>query len=192
MTELEHLLQNYGYVATGIGSLLEGETILLVAAFLAHKGYLQLHWVIIVAALGAFLGDLLTYFIGRWKTETLVQKFSMLRRHLSKAKRYLEHYGTLGIFLMRFSYGLRAATGIVYGIAGMTPGRFLTFAALSCVVWAIIIGGVGYLFGQAAEQLLSHIMHYEKMIAALLLATGFLIWIVRIYLARKSKDLEKP
>lgn len=183
---LEHLLENYGYLATGIGCLLEGETILLVAAFLAHKGYLQLQWVIAVAALGSFLGDILTYFLGQWKTEAIVRKFSTIRRNLPKAQKYLERHGVLAIFLMRFSYGLRATTGIVYGMVGMPAPKFIFLAAISCAFWAIIIGFAGYFFGQAAEKLLSHIAHYEKVIAAILLLVGFVFWIVR-FLSQNDK-----
>jgi membrane protein DedA with SNARE-associated domain len=43
---LESVLTTYGYFALMIGTFLEGETILIAAGFLAHRGYLELPWVI--------------------------------------------------------------------------------------------------------------------------------------------------
>ena len=39
---LPQLLTDYGYWAVFVGSLLEGETILILAGFAAHRGYLSL------------------------------------------------------------------------------------------------------------------------------------------------------
>jgi hypothetical protein len=35
------LIQNYGYVAVFLGTLLESETVLVLAGFAAHRGYLS-------------------------------------------------------------------------------------------------------------------------------------------------------
>ena len=186
MEFLERTLREYGYFATGIGCFLEGETILLVAAFLANHGYLRLEWVILVAAVGAFLGDIVTYLLGIWKAEMIIHKVGLVRRHLPKAQRFLARYGALSIFLMRFSYGLRATTGIVCGVLGMAPAKFVILAAASCALWATIIGVAGYLFGHATEGLLRHVQHYEKIIVIALIAVSFLIWIIRNLPRRKN------
>ena len=52
--ELEELVRNYGYIIIAVGTFLEGETILIVAGFLAHSGYLQLPFVIIAGFAGLF------------------------------------------------------------------------------------------------------------------------------------------
>lgn len=60
-----HLLADYGYFAVLAGSLLEGETILILAGFAAHQGHLSLSWVMAVAFVGGTLGDQIFYFAGR-------------------------------------------------------------------------------------------------------------------------------
>ena len=49
---LEELITTYGYAAVGIGSFLEGETVLVLGGLAAHRGYLELPWVIVYAFLG--------------------------------------------------------------------------------------------------------------------------------------------
>lgn len=185
MDWLESVVQNYGYVATLIGCFFEGETILLVAAFLAHKGYLRIEWVIAVAAFGSFLGDLVAFWLGSRHAEAMRQKFHFVRRHLPKAQRFFERYGALGIFLMRFSYGLRACTGVVCGIVKMPAVKFVFYAAATCAVWSILIGGAAYLFGHMVAALLDRIAHYEKIVAVILLLAGVIVWMVR-YWGRKN------
>ncbi len=187
MEWLEHLVQNYGYLATGLGCFFEGETILLVAAFLAHTGYLRIEWVVLIAAAGAFLGDIVAYWLGIWKGKTIIQKSRLVRQYLPKAQRFLERYGALSLFLMRFSYGLRACTGVVCGLAGMAMAKFALYAALACGLWAILVGGAAYLFGHVVAALLERIEHYEKIVAALALVAGLVIWTVQ-YRRRQKRE----
>lgn len=185
MDWLESIVQHYGYAATAIGCFFEGETILLVAAFLAHKGYLRIEWVIAIAALGSFLGDMVAYILGIWQAEAIVKKSQLVRRHLPKAQRFLERYGVIGIFLMRFSYGLRACTGVVCGVAKMPALKFTVYAAATCAIWAILVGGAAYLFGQVVAAMLDRIAHYEKIVALILLLVGLIIWMMR-YLGKEN------
>ena len=54
---LSDLLANYGYPVVFLGTLLEGETILALAGFAAHRGHLQLPAVVGLATAGSALVD---------------------------------------------------------------------------------------------------------------------------------------
>jgi membrane protein DedA with SNARE-associated domain len=54
---LELLVKTFGYWALFVGTFLEGETILIICGFFAHRGYLELAWVIVVAFMGSLAGD---------------------------------------------------------------------------------------------------------------------------------------
>ena len=51
---MQALLTHLGYPALFFGTLVEGETFILVAGFLAHRGYFHLGLVVLLATLGAF------------------------------------------------------------------------------------------------------------------------------------------
>ena len=57
----------YGYAAVIIGSFFDGETVIVLAGFAAHQGYLKLPFVLAFGFLGAILGDQLYFHIGRIK-----------------------------------------------------------------------------------------------------------------------------
>jgi membrane protein DedA with SNARE-associated domain len=51
----ESFLAKYGYVAILLGSAFEGETIMIMGGFSAHRGYLKLlPWVILAGFVGNF------------------------------------------------------------------------------------------------------------------------------------------
>ena len=52
---MQEILTHLGYPALFLGSLVEGETFILVAGFFAHRGYFRLGVVVLLATLGGAL-----------------------------------------------------------------------------------------------------------------------------------------
>ena len=71
---LAGLLATYGNLAVAVGTFLEGETILLMAGFAAHCGYLDLSKVILVAW-GGLLGDQFYFFLGQRYGDRILARF---------------------------------------------------------------------------------------------------------------------
>ena len=70
---------SYGYLAVFLGTLLEGETILLSAGFAANRGLLYWPLVVAVAFAGATLGDQIAFLLGRWQGASLIARFPRWR-----------------------------------------------------------------------------------------------------------------
>ena len=69
------MIENYGYWIVLAGTLLEGESVLLLAGYAAYSGLLELHWVIGIAIAGSFLGDQLWFYLGRHHGAQLLARF---------------------------------------------------------------------------------------------------------------------
>mgnify|MGYP000031125615 CR=1 FL=1 len=82
-------IRNYGYLAVLLGTLLEGETVLLAAGFACHQGLLDWRLVAVLAVLGATLGDQSAFLVGRWKGTPLLRHFPSLERSLPRCIRRL-------------------------------------------------------------------------------------------------------
>ena len=54
---------------------LPSETAMIVCGIQAGRGQLSLTWVIVVGALGAFVGDNTSYSLGRWVGEPVIARF---------------------------------------------------------------------------------------------------------------------
>lgn len=173
---LAALIAQYGYVALFAGCLLEGETVLILAGFAAHQGYLQLHWVIIIAMLGGFLGDQGYFWLGRWRGDWVLARYPRFVPVFERANVLIERYHEYLIVGIRFLYGLRTAGPIAMGMSAIPAWRFVLFNGLGAAIWAIGIGGAGYLFGHALELFLADIKKLEVFVLLFILFAGLLVW----------------
>ncbi|MBF0107612.1 MAG: DedA family protein [Magnetococcales bacterium] len=187
-TQVEEFLLEYGYLVLFIGTFLEGETILLVAAYLASRGYLDLWTSVAVAGTGTFLGDQLTFWIGRrlgkewfWKRER--QWTKGVRRVVA----LIERWDIWFILSYRFFYGVRNVSSFALGISDLSFIRFMGLNFLASVIWAISFGMAGFFFGKAVEKVLGQVKEYEMYILAGFGLFAVLVWLINRLLARRKQ-----
>jgi membrane protein DedA with SNARE-associated domain len=180
-THLQALIQHYGYLAVFVGALLEGETILVMAGFLAHEGYLNLAGVMAVAAFGGFLGDQFFFALGRLRGRQILARFPSIQARATRVGALVIRHQNWLIVFIRFMYGLRVAGPILLGMTEVSHVRFAVINLLGAMIWALLIGGAGYLFGQAVEMFLHDAKRYEAFLLAALLGLGICVWIYRRY-----------
>jgi membrane-associated protein len=135
--------------------LVPSETAVIAAGTLAGTGGLLLWVVIPAAALGAFVGDNVSFGLGSVFSERACRRFfsgEKGRRRLRKARRLLDRYGAIVIIAARFVPGGRTATTFAAGTLDMTWRRFLLYDAIAATVWAVYAGMIGYLGGSAFQE----------------------------------------
>lgn len=175
--DLQQLIIDYGYIALFIGTFLEGETILVIAGFLAHSGYLDLHLAILSAFLGTFAGDQTFFYLGRWKGIAFLEKRPLWHSKTDKVFEMLHKHQIKVVLGFRFLYGVRNVTPFVIGASRMHPLKFFSLNFLGAMIWAISFGYMGYTFGDLAEAILGRIQQYEMYIlGGLLVIAGLLFW----------------
>jgi membrane protein DedA with SNARE-associated domain len=172
---LSILIAQYGYAALFLGALLEGETLLILAGFAAHQGYLQLHWVIVVALCGGFLGDQVYFWLGRRHGPWVLSRFPRLVPAFELANTQIDRHHEVLIVGLRFMYGLRTVGPMALGMSTVPAWRFVVFNALGATVWAAGVGGAGYLFGQALELLLADFKKLEEILLVAILFGGLVV-----------------
>jgi membrane protein DedA with SNARE-associated domain len=99
----------------------------------------------IAGALGAAVGDWLSYWIGL-KLEYSVTRIWPLSKHpdlIPRAERFVKRWGMAGIFIGRFFGPLRAAVPLVAGIFEMPFWRFQLANFSSALVWAAVLLTLG-------------------------------------------------
>jgi membrane protein DedA with SNARE-associated domain len=183
---LESLVLQYGYLAVFVGCLLEGETILMLAGFAAHQGYLSLSITLWVAFVGGTLGDQFFFWVGRRWGRGLLQRFPTAQPRVRRVNVLLQRYHAPLIIGIRFMYGLRIVGPIVIGASDVAAWRLLLFNVLGAAIWAPLIGGFGYLFGRALALLLEDVRQAE--LAALVLIVGLAIAVAAVQRWRSRPD----
>lgn len=174
----EILLQKFGYAAVFFGTFLEGEGILVLAGFFAQQRYLSLFTVIVVAFLGSYAGHLFWFWLGRRHGVKLLERFPRMKRHFGKGLRLFERYGALTIFISQYLYGLRIAGAVIVGISKIRMLEFLIYQAISCLVWSIVIAGLGFYFGEAVERFLGRAGAVQKYALGAIIVVMLIIFLV--------------
>src|SRR5271169_2575675 len=157
--ELAPLIARYGYAATFVGTLLEGETFLVLSGLAAHRGYLGMPQLVAVAAAGAFLTDNLFFALGRALGPALLKRFPRLAPSAARAHALVERLPNTAVIGIRFLYGMRTVGPAVIGTSTMAWSRFAVLDALAACLWSVSWISAGYVLGEAAAQLLAAFTH---------------------------------
>ena len=197
------LIGRYGYLIVFLGVMLEGvgiplpgETVLITAGAVAHRGSLTLWETIVVGGLGAIMGGQAGYLLGRFGGRPFVLRWGryafITPERLDRAERFFEQHGASAVFLGRFITGLRVFGALVAGMSRMSWQKFTLYSVLGGVVWATAAVALGY-FLWASIGLVEHwIGRISLLLAAALVLVVVLRWSYRKAMrTRTDENLEE-
>jgi len=183
---LESFLAHYGYIAILVGTAFEGETIMIMDGFSAHRGYLKLlPWVVLAGFVGNFIQNQAFFFVGQRYGNRTVEKHPDWKPRLQQVRSWLAGYQSALIVGLRFVPGFRAVGGVAIGMSDVPGGRFVVLNLIGAALWAVVIGALGYLCGHVLELLLGEIKHLEVPILAGIAVVGGLA--IFVHSRRRSK-----
>jgi membrane-associated protein len=139
----------------GVFPLVPSETSVITAGVFAAAGDPELPLVILVAALGAFAGDQLSYAVGRLAGPRAYERArpgGRRRAALDRARAVLGTRGGVIIVVSRYFPGARTAVTLTAGVVAYRWRRFAAFGAVAAMTWATYSALVGYLGGVAFEH----------------------------------------
>jgi membrane protein DedA with SNARE-associated domain len=185
---LRGALVHYGYWAVaalllleGAGLPLPGETILLLASFLAYSEHeLQLPWVIVVGTVASALGGEIGFALGQRGGRPLIERyrhvFSIRAETVERGDRLFERYGAAAVFLGRFLFGMRVLASLLAGALHMPWRKFVVFNFLGAAVWVSAICGAGYLFGRHWGRLAHDLGRVDLLVGIVVVVAGVWLW----------------
>lgn len=141
--------------------------------------------VIIAGAIGAFLGDNLSYLIGFSFSDNVqrrAEKKPATARRLEWAADQIEERGGLLLITARFIPGGRTALTLSSGLTRQPRRWFAGWVAVAACIWATYAAVLGYAFGERFEN--DHTLAFVLAFVAALSIT-LLIEVVRWYRKRR-------
>jgi membrane protein DedA with SNARE-associated domain len=181
---MEQLLLHYGYLLVLVGTIVEGDATLLTAAFLAHRGYLHLWLVLVIAASASTVANQVYYWTARRYALQIFERGLASNERAQRAKTWVTRRGGVLLLFSRFILGFRIAIPAACGAVHMPAPKFFWLNSAGAVLWVLTIGLGGYAGGHAAQILYRDIRRHEWLIAGFLLITVFL------YVAWQSRGRE--
>lgn len=181
---MEHFIEivkEWGYIAVLLGSMVEGESVILTACVMAYMGHLSIAKIVAIAFVGTLVADQGLYYVGRLYGHKIINRFPKLKAPSEKAFQLLHKWDIWFILSFRFIYGIRIVSPIVIGTAGVPPRRFIPLNFIAALVWTSISCTGGYLLGGLIDAIeFAVVEKYIFLISAGLLVTlvtgGYFAW----------------
>lgn len=186
------MVAKYGYIATLVGTLLEGETFLILSGLAASRGYLDISLLYAVGASGAILTDNFFFALGRVFGPAVLNRFPRLAPSVARAHEFVERLPNTAVIGIRFIYGMRTVGPAVIGAGRIALLRFVVLDAIAALLWSVCWISAGYLLGEAVTQLLEEFAQIGRWL--LFGAMGGIAIVALILLRRRggSKTAKAP
>jgi membrane protein DedA with SNARE-associated domain len=163
-----------------LGTVIPGTVIVMGVAGAAAVAGQPILPFIVVAIIGAVIGDFLSYWIGYRYRHTVRQWWPLAQRPqlMARADRFFERYGSYSVALCRFIPVLRSTVPLVAGITGMSRRRFLIANVSSALVWAPAHVCPAQLAGLSIDRLRAGDWESAALFGAGVVACCVAIWLV--------------
>jgi len=196
MTDLSELvltsLTAYGAWALGAATLisalglpLPATMLLLAAGAFMRQGTLNWQAGVFLAALGAMVGDSVSYLLGRYASAVAFRR-AQTTATWYQAQGVFQRWGGLAVFLSRFLLTpLASPVNLIAGSTRYTLWRFLGSVVSGELLWVLIFSGLGYAFAdrwEALSDLMGNLSAVLMGMAVLLISGGYLLR--RVWLGR--------
>jgi membrane protein DedA with SNARE-associated domain len=188
--QIDHLLGRWGYALVFLvvtlqsgGVPVPGTSALAAAAIYAGSTHrLAIAGVIAAAAAGAVVGYCVSFALGRWGGQRLLDRHGhrvrLTSRRLAVGRAFYDAHGGKIVFLGRFVTGLRTWGAFIAGSNLMPWPQFLAMNVLGALAWAIG-NGLGYFyFGDVVSNA-------STGVDIALVVAGIAMWIATFVLLRR-------
>jgi membrane-associated protein len=166
LEDASHTLGGWTYPAVAVLALLEtgafvglvvpGETAVVVGGVVAARGEIELVPLIGLVGLGAGVGDLVSFLLGRRLGRPFLERHGPRVRlgpeRLRRVERFYAGHGGKAVLLGRFTGVVRAVSPFLAGASGLALPRFLLWSAAGALLWAAAFTLVGYGFSESFAE----------------------------------------
>ncbi len=198
LTTIINLFTSYGYIIVFFGVMLEnagipvpGETIVLAAGFFAAQKHFSVPSVILIATIGAIIGDNLGYLagtrLGRPFALRYGKYFFLTPPRIKASEDFFARHGDKTILIARFVSGLRVFAAFFAGMSHMRWRKFLFYNSAGAVLWATTMTLIGYFFGHA-WNLIEHWIKRAGMFFLVIIVLWFAVEMLRKWQQEATDD----
>lgn len=181
---MQSLFETCGYIATFLGTFMEGEILLLTAVLSAKMGYVNYFGAMVAAFLGAYIRDWTVFVLVKKQGKKLLAKKPKLQAKLDKASTWFEKRPLFFLSFYRLMYGFSTAILMLSGLKGVSYIRFGIHSAISTFLWVAIFGGLGFFCADLMLENLHFLSDHKLEVIAVLLVLGLAYW----FFVKRPKD----
>jgi membrane protein DedA with SNARE-associated domain len=175
---LVHLVENnhiLAYLVIYLGSVFEGEFILISAGILSHLGALNLYFAFLFALLGGLTKTFVGYYIGGflYKKFNHHKFFKYIQKRVYNILPRFKEKPFWSIFISKFIIGANNVVIIFCGYEKIDYKKFLKAEISAIVIWVPTLLFLGYFFSYTALHVSREIWKFSVVVLVL-----FMIYVI--------------
>lgn len=187
------IVNDYGYWGIFLLIFIENifppipsEAVLLFGGALTVNTKMNPIGVIVAATLGAGIGAVVLYWLGRFfKAQRLKEIFAgrfgklfhLKPEYVDKSVGWFEKYQSRAVLICRCVPLMRSLISIPAGIAAMEISEFLILTVIGSTVWNTLLVCLGVLFGTTWESIVPYFNQYTYLTIAVL-GSAYLLYLI--------------
>ena len=173
---LSNLYESCGLVATFLGTLVEGEIMLLTSIISAKLGLFNFYWGLVAGFFGAYTQAWIKFLIAKKQGVKLLKKKPGLNEKLEKASIWFDKRPHTILTVYKFLYGMTTIIILMSGLRGVSYFRFGLHTAIAIGLWVLVLGGFGYFCAEAMIGQINALSENKWYIIGTLAVIGMLVW----------------
>ena len=124
------------------GVIVSSAILFSICVFVYGLDLMPLYLIVIVATLGAHIGDMTGFVFGKSLGPSLLSSKFMVKREklIIRAQKFLERTGSYTVILGRFVPAIRPLVPFLLGISDLKAVRFYIADVIACACWGISLG----------------------------------------------------
>jgi membrane protein DedA with SNARE-associated domain/rhodanese-related sulfurtransferase len=181
MDDITQFLIRYGelvlfvvVLAEQVGLPIPAVPVLLAAGALAGAGHMSLPLAIGLALVACLLGDLLWFYLGRYRGARVLNLLCRISLEPDSCVRRTENFfirhGTKSLVIAKFIPGLSTVTPALAGLFKISLAQFLLYNGLGALLWTMAFIVPGYLFSNQLEYLAEQAARFGSSLIVLVVA----------------------
>lgn len=169
------------------------EIVLSFGGFMTTQSDLTVTGVVISSTLGAVVGAIILFYIGRLldveRLERIVERWGHLLRtdkeDIHKANAWFHRYGIWTVFFCRMVPIVRSLISIPAGMAKMNFPLFLLFTTVGSLIWNMVLVNLGAALGASWSKVLEYMSVYQDIVIVIV---GALLIVGAVWFFRRNRS----
>lgn len=180
---------SWGYIVLFLYCMGSGYVGILAAGVLSSLEQMSLSLSILIATLGNIFGSSMLVYAVRYEKKEFAKYLSKHRRKIALMHLWLRKYGPILIFANKYLYGIKFLVPVAIGVSRYNFKKFLLLNALSCAIWASLLGSVAFYSSKFIITLFDKYGQYSYLVVVAVFGV-VLIGIIALNRFSKPKVLE--
>jgi membrane protein DedA with SNARE-associated domain len=183
-------------ILTGAGLPIPEEVLVVAAGFLSSEHHLDWPLAYLACVLGALLGDILVYSIGRYPGHNFLRKHPWFARLLhedreKQMEEMIKKHGLKVFFVARFMVGVRMPLYLAAGVVRMPWWRFLLINGICATTVVTLAFWLGHQYGRVVGEYIRNSQYGLTLLVVVGLVAVLIYFLIRRRRTKNRLELEK-